>query len=78
VSVTGDTGISLRLAEEGSPLFRTKCVCRGEALILNYLGKRKEKMRIGEKEGFQAQHMRDYWSSLLSRLIQHWSTGSKG
>jgi hypothetical protein len=43
---------------------------RGEwALILNCLGKGKERLRIGGKESFQPQHMRDYWSSLLSRSI---------
>jgi hypothetical protein len=39
------------------------------SVILNYLGKRKERLRIGGKERFQAQHMKDYWSSLLSRSI---------
>jgi hypothetical protein len=38
-------------------------------LILNCLGKRKERLRVGGKESFQAQHMTDCWSSLLSRLI---------
>jgi hypothetical protein len=38
-------------------------------LILNCLGKGKERLRVGGKESFQAQCMRDYWSSLLSRLI---------
>jgi hypothetical protein len=33
------------------------------------LGKKKERLRVGGKESFQAQCMRDYWSSLLSRLI---------
>jgi hypothetical protein len=42
---------------------------RGEPLILNCLGKEKERQRVGGKESFQAQPMRDYWSSLLSRLI---------
>jgi hypothetical protein len=53
---------------------------RGErgTLILNYLGKGKERLRIGEKESFQAQCMRDYWSPLLPKLIlpevvlEHW------
>jgi hypothetical protein len=34
------------------------------------LGKRKKRLRFGGKESFQVQHMRDYWSSLLFRLIQ--------
>jgi hypothetical protein len=66
-------------AEEGSRLlFRTK---GGRPLILNYLGKRKEKLQIGGKESFQSQCMRDYWSPLLSRLIlpeavlEHWKRG---
>jgi hypothetical protein len=48
---------------------------------LNYLGKGKERLRIGGKENFQAQHMSDYWSLLLSRLIlpeavlEHWKQG---
>jgi hypothetical protein len=29
-------------------------------LILNYLGNGKERLRVGEKESFQAQWMRDY------------------
>jgi hypothetical protein len=33
------------------------------------LGKKKERPMVGEKESFQAYCMRDYWSSLLSRLI---------
>jgi hypothetical protein len=33
------------------------------------LGKRKERLRVGGKESFQAQCMRDYWSSLLPRSI---------
>jgi hypothetical protein len=33
------------------------------------LEKGKERLRTGGKENFQAQHMRDYWSPLLSRLI---------
>jgi hypothetical protein len=37
--------------------------------ILNCLGKKKERLRVGGKESFQAECMRDYWSSLLSRLI---------
>jgi hypothetical protein len=52
-------GIFPKLSEEGSPLlFRAKG--RRGTLILNYLGKGKERMRIGGKESFQAQHMRDY------------------
>jgi hypothetical protein len=60
-------------------LFRTK---EGRLLILNYLGKRKEKLRIAGKENFQAQCMRDYWISLMSRLIlpeaEYQSTGKEG
>jgi hypothetical protein len=37
--------------------------------ILNCLGKRKERLRVGEKQTFQAQRMRNYWSFLLSRSI---------
>jgi hypothetical protein len=56
-------------------------VVSGGTLILNYLGKRKERLRIGGKESFQAQCMRDYWSSLLSRsilpeaVLEHWKQG---
>jgi hypothetical protein len=50
-------GIFPKLPEEGSPLlFRAK----GEGtLILNYLGKGKERLRVEGKESFQAQCMRD-------------------
>jgi hypothetical protein len=42
----GDVGISPRLTEEGSPLlFRAKE--ERDTLILNYLGKSKERLRIG-------------------------------
>jgi hypothetical protein len=59
-------GIFPKLPEERSSLlFRAKGD-RG-TLILNCLGKGKERMRVGGKESFQAQCMRDYWSSLLSR-----------
>jgi hypothetical protein len=40
------------------------------------LGNRKERLRVGEKENFQAQRMRDYWLPLLSRSIPH--KGSTG
>jgi hypothetical protein len=41
------------------------------------LGKGKERMRVGGKESFQAQCMRDYWSSLLSRsILPKGSTGA--
>jgi hypothetical protein len=62
-------GIFPKLPEERSSLlFRAK-VGGGATFTLNYLGKRKERLRIGGKESFQAQPMRDYWSPLLSRLI---------
>jgi hypothetical protein len=62
-------GIFPKLTEEGSPLlFRAKWGRKG-TLILNYLGKEKERLRVRGKESFQAQHMRDYWLPLLSRLI---------
>jgi hypothetical protein len=54
-------GVFPKLSEEVSPLlFRAK----GErgTFILSYLGKGKERLRIGGKENFQAQRMRDYWS----------------
>jgi hypothetical protein len=41
------------------------------------LGKRKERLRVREKESFQAQCMRDYWSPLLSRsILPKGSTGA--
>jgi hypothetical protein len=41
------------------------------------LGKGKERLRIGEKESFQAQCMRDYWSPLLPRsILPEGSTGA--
>jgi small ligand-binding sensory domain FIST len=47
------------------------------ALILNCLGKGKERLSVGGKESFQAQCMRDYWSSLLSRsILPEGSTGT--
>jgi hypothetical protein len=64
--------------ERSSLLFRAKWG-RG-TLILNCLGKGKERLRVGKKESSQAQCMRDYWSSLLSRLsclravLEHWKT----
>jgi hypothetical protein len=40
--------------------------------------KRKERISVGGKESFQAQGMRDYWSSLLPRLIlPEGSTGAQ-
>jgi hypothetical protein len=52
-------GIFPKLSEKRSSLqFRAK---RGEeALILNYLGKGEERLRVEGKESFEAQHMRDY------------------
>jgi small ligand-binding sensory domain FIST len=68
-------GVFPKLPEERSSLlFRAKV---GGALILNCLGKGKERLRVGGKESFQAQHMRDYWSSLLSRsVLPKGSTGA--
>jgi hypothetical protein len=61
-------GIFPKVPEERSSLlFRAKGG-RG-TLILNCLGKGKKRVRVGGKESFQAQGMRDYRSSLLSRLI---------
>jgi hypothetical protein len=57
-------GIFPKLPEEGSPLLFRAEEGRGTH-ILNYLGKGKERLRIGGKESFQAQCMRDYWSPLL-------------
>jgi hypothetical protein len=51
-------GIFPKLPEESSLLFTAKA--GRETLILNCLGKGKEKLRVGEKESFQAQRMRDY------------------
>jgi hypothetical protein len=52
-------GIFPKLPEERSSLlFRAK-VGRG-TLILNCLGKGKERLRVGGKESFQAHHMWDY------------------
>jgi hypothetical protein len=62
--------------ERRSLLFRAKWG-RG-TLILNCLGKGKDRLRVGGKENFQAQHMSDFWSSLLFRLIlPKGSTGAK-
>jgi hypothetical protein len=48
-----------KLPEERSSLLLEQS---GEgALILNCLGKGKERLRVGGKESFQAQCMRDYW-----------------
>jgi small ligand-binding sensory domain FIST len=61
--------------ERSSLLFRAK----GErgTLILNCLAKGKERLRVGGKENFQAQRMKDYWSSLLSRsILPKGSTGA--
>jgi hypothetical protein len=38
-------------------------------LTLNYLEKGKDRLKVGGKESFQSQCMRDYFSSLLSRSI---------
>jgi hypothetical protein len=41
------------------------------------LGKRKERLRVGGKESFQTQCMRDYWLPLLSRsILTKGSTGA--
>jgi hypothetical protein len=48
-----------KLPEERSSLLFTAKVGRG-TLILNCLGKGKERLRVRGKESFQAQHMRDY------------------
>jgi hypothetical protein len=61
-------GIFPKFPEERSSLLFRVNGGRG-TLRLNFLGKGKERMRLGEKS-FQAQSMRDYWSSLLSRSIQ--------
>jgi hypothetical protein len=52
-------GIFPKLPEERSSLLFTAKVGRG-TLNLNCLGKGKERLRAGEKESVQAQHMRDY------------------
>jgi hypothetical protein len=58
---------------EGSTATETKV----RPFILNCLGKRKERLRVGGKDSFQAQCMRDYWSSLLSRsILPEGSTGA--
>jgi hypothetical protein len=66
------------LAEEGSPLLsRTK----KEATHLDLFGKKEGETENWEKENSQAQHMRDYKSSLLSRstpqeaVLEHWKRG---
>jgi hypothetical protein len=48
----------------------------GEATYPELLGKSKEKLRIGGKESFQAQCMREYCSLLLPRSILRGSTGA--
>jgi hypothetical protein len=52
-------GIFPKLPKKRSSLLFTAKVGRG-TLILNCLGKGKERLRVGEKESFQAQRMRDY------------------
>jgi hypothetical protein len=46
------------------------------------LGKRKEGLRVGGKESFQAQHMRGLFMIPAVQVDpaqgQYWSTGSKG
>jgi hypothetical protein len=69
-------GIFPKLLEERSSLLFKPKVGRW-TLILNCLGKGKERLRVGGKESFQAQRMRDYWSSLLSRsILPKGSTGA--
>jgi hypothetical protein len=48
-----------KLPEERSSLLFTAKAGRG-TLILNCLGKGKERLRVGGKESFQAQRMRNY------------------
>jgi hypothetical protein len=48
-----------KLPEERSLLLFTAKAGKG-TLILNCLGKGKERLRVEEKESFQAQCMRDY------------------
>jgi hypothetical protein len=52
-------GVFPKLPEERSSLLFTAKAGRG-TLILNCLGKGKERLRVEEKESFQAQRMRDY------------------
>jgi hypothetical protein len=52
-------GIFPKLPKERSSLLFTAKAGKG-TLILICLGKGKERLRVGEKESFQAQHMRDY------------------
>jgi hypothetical protein len=52
-------GIFPKLLEERSSLLFTAKVWRG-TFILNFLRKGKKRLRVGEKESFQAQRMRDY------------------
>jgi hypothetical protein len=52
-------GIFPKLPKERSSLLFTAKAGRG-TLILNCLGKGKERLSIGEIESFQAQLMRDY------------------
>jgi hypothetical protein len=54
---------------------------RGEAIHPELLGKEEGEAEDWGKESFQAQHMRDYWSSLLFRsilpktVLEHWKQG---
>jgi hypothetical protein len=69
-------GIFPKLPEERSSLlFRAKG--REGDIQLELLGKGKERLRVGGKESFQAPHMRNYCSSLLSRsTLPKGSTGA--
>jgi hypothetical protein len=48
-----------KLPEERSSVLFTAKVRRG-TLIPNCLGKGKERLRVGGKESYQSQHMRDH------------------
>jgi hypothetical protein len=52
-------GIFPKFPEERSSLLFTAKVGRG-TLILNCLGKGQKRLRVGKKESFRAQCMRDY------------------
>jgi hypothetical protein len=52
-------GIFPKFPKERSSLLLITKVGR-QTLILNCLGKGKERLRVGGKESFQAQHIRDY------------------
>jgi hypothetical protein len=74
-------GIFPKLPEEGSPLlFRAKG--GRETLILNYLGKGKERPRIGGKREFPGSIHEGLLVTTAVRVNpaqgQYWSTGSKG